>query len=58
MKTTKALFAVATVPASALLWAACTRGAQLALAHGPAQSAHQPPKAAVAARVASAGRGR
>src|SRR3712207_6444423 len=30
MKTTKALFAVATVAASALLWAACTRGAQLA----------------------------
>jgi len=30
MMTTKALFAVATVAASALLWAACTHGAQLA----------------------------
>src|SRR5688500_3278927 len=30
MKTTKALFAAATVAASALLWAACTRGTQLA----------------------------
>ena len=30
MKSTKALFAVATVLASALLWAACTRGAGLA----------------------------
>ena len=30
MKTTKALFAVATVAASALLWTACTHGAQLA----------------------------
>ncbi len=63
MKTTKALFAVATVAASALLWAACTHGARLApggtmidrddMARSAAQTPQPLTNAVVAARVDS-----